>query len=229
MYQMYKNTEPNSTAELTKKAIKILDAKYEKADLPKIVEETCEHIDESERQELLELLQKYEEMFDGTLGDWKTEPVHFELKEGAKPFRGRPCPVPHIHKETLSKEVDRMVELGILKWEGESEWASPSFIIPKLNQTVRFISDFWELNKQLKRKPWPQPKIMETLQELEGFTFASQLDLNMGYYTIRLDPDSSKICTIILPWGKYSYQRLSMGVAGSPDIFQEKMTGLMAT
>ena len=51
----------------------------------------------------------------------------------------------------------------------------------------------------------------------------------MGYYTIRLDPDSSKICTIILPWGKYSYQRLPMGVAGSPDIFQEKMTSLMVT
>jgi hypothetical protein len=35
------------------------------------------------------------------------------------------------------------------------------------------------------------------LQELEGFTFATALDLNMGYYTIRLDPDASKICTII--------------------------------
>ena len=122
-----------------------------------------------------------------------------------------------------------MVKLGILKWEGESEWAFPSFIIPKSNQTVQFILDFRELNKLLKCKPWPLPKIVDTLQHLEGFTFASQLDLNMGYYTIRLDPDSSKICTIILPWGKYSYQRLPMGVAGSPDIFQEKMSGLMAT
>ena len=49
----------------------------------------------------------------------------------------------------------------------------------------------------------------------------------MGYYTIRLDPDSSRIYTIILPWGKYSYLRLPMGVVGSPEIFQEKMTGLM--
>ena len=92
-----------------------------------------------------------------------------------------------------------------------------------------FISDFRELNKLLRRKPWPLPKIVETLQELSGFTYVSQLDLNMGYYTIRLDADSSKICTIILPWGKYSYQRLPMGVAGSPDIFQEKMSGLMST
>ncbi len=64
---------------------------------------------------------------------------------------------------------------------------------------------------------------------MEGFTFATALDLNMGYYTIRLDPDASKICTIILPWGKYSYLRLPMGVACSPDIFQSKMSELIAT
>ncbi len=53
------------------------------------------------------------------------------------------------------------------------------------------------------------------------------LDLNMGYYTIRLDPGVSKICTIIFPWGKFSYKRLLMGIAGSPDIFQGKMSKLM--
>jgi hypothetical protein len=65
------------------------------------------------------------------------------------------------------------------------------------------------------------------LQELEGFTFASALDLNMGYYTIRLDPYASRICTIIFPWGKYPHKRLLMGIAGSPDIFQSKMLELM--
>jgi len=228
LYQMYKNTEPDSTKELTKRALRILDAKYEKADLPAIVS-TCDHLNESQKEKLLQVLQKFETLFDGTLGDWNTTPVHFELKEGAKPYHGRPFPVPRIHRETMKKEVDRMVKLGIMKWEGESEWAFPSFIIPKSNQTVRFISDFRELNKLLKRKPWPLPKIVDTLQQLEGFTYASQLDLNMGYYTIRLDDPSAKICTIILPWGKYSYQRLPMGVAGSPDIFQEKMSALMST
>jgi hypothetical protein len=50
----------------------------------------------------------------------------------------------------------------------------------------------------------------------------------MGYCTIRLDPDASKICTIIFPsCGKYFYKRLPMGIAGSPDIFQGKMSELM--
>jgi hypothetical protein len=42
-----------------------------------------------------------------------------------------------------------------------------------------------------------------------------------------LVPDASKICTIIYPWGKYSYKQLPMGIAGSPDIFQGKMLELM--
>ncbi len=45
-------------------------------------------------------------MFDGTLGDWKTKPVNFELKEGAQPYHGRPFPVPQNHRATLRKEVD---------------------------------------------------------------------------------------------------------------------------
>jgi hypothetical protein len=77
------------------------------------------------------------------------------------------------------------------------------------------------------RKPFPIPKISTILQEIEGFSYATTLDLNMGYYTIRLDPDASKICTIIFPWRKYSYKRLPIDIAGSPDIFQGKMSELM--
>ena len=31
----------------------------------------------------------------------------------------------------------------------------------------------------------------------------------------------------MLPWGKYSHARLPMGLSGAPDIFQERMAGLM--
>ena len=97
----------------------------------------------------------------------------------------------------------------------------------KKDNTACFVSNFREVNKQLVRKLFPIPKISTVLQELEGFTFATALDLNMGYYTIRIDPDASKICTIISPWGKYSYLQLPVGIAGSPDIFQAKMSKLM--
>jgi hypothetical protein len=131
--------------------------------------------------------------------------------------------------EITKKEIQRLCELGVLKWQPDYEWASPTFIIPKIDNTVCVVSDFREVNKRIVRKPFPIPKISTDLQELEGFTCATALDLNMGYSTIRLDPDASKICTIILPRGKYSYLWLPMDVACSPDIFQAKMSELVAT
>ena len=66
------------------------------------------------------------------------------------------------------------------------------------------------------------------MQTLQGFTYATTLDLNMGYYTITLDKKSQELCTIVTPMGKYSYQRLPMGINCAPDIFQKKMNGLMS-
>jgi hypothetical protein len=67
------------------------------------------------------------------------------------------------------------------------------------------------------------------LQELEGFIYATALGLNMGDYTIRLDPTASEMCTIIFPWGKYSYKRLPIGFGGSANIFQAQIMDLMAS
>jgi hypothetical protein len=205
-----------------------LDAKYDKADLPRIVKNNCVHLSASHRNSLLVLLLKFKELFDGTLGDWKLLPVSFEL-EGAKLYHGRPNPITKIHKATLMKEIVCLISIGVLKWQPLSKWALPSFIIPKKDHTVRIISDFRELNKRIVQKPYPIPKISTTLQELEGFTYATTLDLNIGYYTIRLDPTAAEMCTIIFPWGKYSYQWLPMGSAGLADIFQAEMGNLMAT
>ena len=62
---------------------------------------------------------------------------------------------------------------------------------------------------------------------LEGFQWATSLDLNMGFYHLILTPNSSRLCTIVLPWGKYEYLRLPMGLCNSPDIFQEKINELI--
>ena len=89
--------------EATNRALEILDAKYEKADLPKIIAENCKHLSTHQQGQLLRLLLDFEELFNGTLGDWKTKPVGFKLKEGSTPYHGRPYPVPYIHLETPKK------------------------------------------------------------------------------------------------------------------------------
>ncbi len=96
--------EPESTRRATKCMVEILDTKYDKADLPSIVKNKCVHMSMPHQNLLLAWLLKYVELFDGMLGDWNLLPVSFELKEGAKPYHGRPCPIPKIHKATLIKK-----------------------------------------------------------------------------------------------------------------------------
>jgi hypothetical protein len=186
--------EPQSTQDATNKRVtRILDAKYQKADLQSIVRDNCKHLSADQQKKLLQLLKKYESLFEGTLGYWKTKPVSFQLKEGVSPYHGRAFPVPKIHKDTIMKEVERLCKLGVLERQPASEWASPSLIIPKKDRSVRFLNDFWGVNQRLVRAPFPIPKIRTILQEIEGFTFATVLDPNIGYCTIRLDSDASKI------------------------------------
>jgi len=175
---------------------------------------------------LFNLLSKFEVLFHGTLGKWNLGQYDIELKPDAKPYHARSFPVPKIYEQTLKQEVERLVRLGVLKKVNRSEWAAPTFIIPKKDQTVRFILDFRKLNKRIKRKPYPIPKVQDMLMRLEGFKYASSLDINMGYYHIELSPNAKCLCTIVLPWGKYEYQCLPMALCNSPDIFQEKMSKL---
>ena len=90
--------EPISTRSATKRVVEILDAKYEKADLPAIVRENCSHLKAFDREKLLSVLLKFELLVDGTLGDWNLPPVSFELKEGMKPYLsfGDTIPVPTV-------------------------------------------------------------------------------------------------------------------------------------
>jgi hypothetical protein len=123
--------ETQSTQDATKHVTQILDAKYQKADLQSIVVNNCKHLSADQQKMLLQLLQKYELLFDGTLGDWKTKLVSFQLKEGVSPYHGQAFPVPKIHKDTIIKEMERLCQLGVLERQPASEWALPSFIIPK--------------------------------------------------------------------------------------------------
>ena len=124
------------------------------------------------------------------------------------------------------QELYRLEYLKLIKKINRSQWGAPTFIIPKKDSTVRFISYFIELNKRILRQPYPIPKIQDLLLRLEGFRYGTTLALNMGYYQIELSDKSKELCTIVIQWGNSEYQRLPMGLCNSPDIFQEKMSEL---
>jgi hypothetical protein len=112
------------------------------------------------------------------------------IDPGSKPVHARPYTAPRSVEQQLRKEIARLVVIEVLEEDYTSEWASPSFAIVKKNGTTRVVSDFRKLNSLLQCHPFPIPKIGNMIRSMEDFTFATALDLNMGYYHIKLDADA---------------------------------------
>jgi hypothetical protein len=75
----------------------------------------CTHLEKAEQKQLLKLLQKYEDLFDGSLGTWKTEPIQLELKDpNVKPYHAKPYSAPHSPEQRLKDEIRRLCEYGVL-------------------------------------------------------------------------------------------------------------------
>jgi transposase InsO family protein len=198
----------------------ILPSQYAKQDV-KAIAQAQEHLSHQQRDDLQALLLEFPTLFDGKLKKFKGPKVHLEIDPTAKPHRSRAYPVAHKLQPVFKDELQRLVQEDVLERAGRSEWIAGTFIIPKKEGTVRWISDFRGLNKAIKRKVYPLPRIADVLRKRRGYKFLTKLDLSMMYYTFELDDESKEYCTIATPFGLYRYKRLPMGVSQSPDIAQE--------
>jgi hypothetical protein len=125
-----------------------LDAKHAPVSAQQIIQQSS-HLSLQEKSLLLPMLQKHKQWFNGTLGKWKDVMFDIELKDKdcAPVVAKRAHPVLRAQEKTLRLEIDGLVKPGALQRINRSKWAAPSFLIPKKDLTVRFISDLRELNK----------------------------------------------------------------------------------
>ena len=92
--QVFLLQEPDAVYEAAEWLKDILDAKYKKADLDKVVEENS-HLTPDQKHQLHSVLTKFTDLFDGTLGKWNMGAYDIELRPDATPYHAKPYPIPY--------------------------------------------------------------------------------------------------------------------------------------
>ena len=111
-------------------------------------------------------------MYNDTLGTCNYKPVDLEIKDDMKPVCLYPYPVPKVHNTMLIRKVDKLVSLSVIHHTNEYEQGDPYFAQPKPQKNwAQFLRNLRHLNRQLKRKPYPIPKVCEMLLPLQGFKY----------------------------------------------------------
>jgi hypothetical protein len=186
-----------------------------------------EHLSEEERLALAAVLNKFNPMFNQVLGKYPHLLADLKLIDPkVKPVHVRPFTVPDKLRALLKNELDKLVKLQVLEPVVTSAWAFPTFLIPKKDNTARFVSDFRKLNQLILDEMCPLPIIKDVLTRRKGFTWVTAIDLTSQFYHFGLTNSASELCTITTPFGLYRYLRLPMGVKNSPSFAQAIMQSL---
>ncbi|CAC5383037.1 unnamed protein product [Mytilus coruscus] len=129
----------------------------------------------------------------------------------------------------IEAELDRLEKEGTLNKVQHSEWATPIVPVLKKNGNVRISGEFKvTLNPMLKVDQYPLPKIDDIFANLNGGIQYTKMDLKQAYLQLEVDEDCKDLLTINTHRGLYRYNRMALGIASAPAIWQRTIEQILS-
>ncbi|GJT50181.1 reverse transcriptase domain-containing protein [Tanacetum coccineum] len=143
---------------------------------------------------------------------------------------------PKIH-DVIKKEVEKLLDAGLIYPISDSPWVSPVHCVPKkggftivandeneliLTRLVtgwRVCIDYRKLNEATRKDHFPLPFMDQMLERLAGNEYYCFLDGFSGYFQIPIDPHDQEKTTFTCPYGTFAYRRMPFGLCNAPGTF----------
>ncbi|GJV14746.1 reverse transcriptase domain-containing protein [Tanacetum coccineum] len=150
---------------------------------------------------------------------------------------------PKIH-DVIKKEVEKLLDAGLIYPISDSPWVSPVHCVPKKggftvvendeNELIptrlvtgwRVCIDYRKLNDATRKDHFPLPFMDQMLERLAGNEYYCFLDGFSGYFQIPIDPHDQEKTTFTCPYGTFAYRRMPFGLCNAPGTFQRCMMAI---
>ncbi|KAJ0039408.1 hypothetical protein NL108_016223 [Boleophthalmus pectinirostris] len=190
-----------------------------------VVSETSEpliaHLSADQAADLLKVFRDMPSLFAAEPGRTTLMEHVIRLKDRS-PIRQRPYRVPQQLVAQLRREIESMLELGVIE-PSTSEWCSPVVIVFKKDGSLRICIDFRKLNSISEFDAYPMPRIDDLLDRIGSAAYITTLDLCKGYWQVPLEASSRPYTAFRTPAGLYQFTVMPFGLHGAPATFQRLM------
>ncbi|GJV54089.1 reverse transcriptase domain-containing protein [Tanacetum coccineum] len=150
---------------------------------------------------------------------------------------------PKIH-DVIKKEVEKLLDAGLIYPISDSPWVSPVHCVPKKggftvvkndeNELIptrlvtgwRVCIDYQKLNEATHKDHFPLPFMDQMLERLAGNEYYCFLDGFSGYFQIPIDPHDQENTTFTCPYRTFAYRRMPFGLYNAPGTFQRCMMAI---
>jgi hypothetical protein len=156
-----------------------------------------------------------------------TDLVQHEINTGdAKPIRQAARRLPIHQRQEEKEQVEAMLKRGIIT-ESNSPWSSPVVLVRKKDQTWRYCLDYRKINDVTKKDSYPLPRIDDSLDQLSGARWFSTLDLQSGYWQVKMAPKDKEKTAFITSQGLFEFSVMPFGLACAPATFERLMERIL--
>nr|GFA16410.1 reverse transcriptase domain-containing protein [Tanacetum cinerariifolium] len=147
-------------------------------------------------------------------------------------------------QDVIKKEVEKLLDAGLIYPISDSLWVSPIHCVPKKggmtvikndeNELVptllvtgwRVCIDYMKLNEATRKDHFPLPFMDQMLERLAGNEYYCFLDGFSGYFQIPIDPKVQEKTMFTCPYGTFAYKRMPFGLCNAPGTFQRCMMAI---